>query len=310
MIRFGICFSGDFKGTNPLGDIGRKLPVYLRLLEFCQRQNWEVYVTTRKTYEKEGVFNGAWLFSSSDGKFVQVPEKIKIDIVYDRTGGGLFPPQGDSLRVVNVRKFKILCWDKWAAYKETGKYMPTTFWVGGKENLKAVLQKVGSAKVVLKPFNGLKGIGIFIGEAKAAYRFDFAKRKYIAQEFIDTSGGIENIVKGFHDLRVAIVNGKPVWCHVRTPKEGSLKANVAEGGTFTEVDYKKVPDAIKKIVDEISKDFYLKYDNPAYSLDFGMEKGKPFIFEINDQIGFPLPNAKGKDNFLNELINNFESKIT
>src|SRR4030043_181815 len=38
-------------------------------------------------------------------------------------------------------------------------------------------------------------------------------------------------------------------------------------------------------------------------------KGKVFIFEINDQIGFPKPFMKAKDIFLEELVENFKSKL-
>lgn len=303
--NIGICYSRRFEGENPLKTItGEKFPVYQKLFELFKNQAWNGYLVRKQSYLGEGEFDGGYEFK--DGKFQKTSDKIKIDLVYDRTGGVAFPPEGGSLKVVNIRAFKLLCWDKWLAYKKVGKYMPATFWVGDRENLKEVLPKIKTKIVVLKPVDGLKGIGIFIGPASAAKDFDFAGRKYIAQEFVDTSGGINQITKGFHDLRVAIVNGKPVWCHVRTPKEGSLKANVAEGGTLTEIDYEKVPDSIKKIVDTIAKNFYTKYDNPAYSIDFGMKKNKPFIFEINDQIGFPTWEMKNRETFLRELVRRFK----
>ena len=92
------------------------------------------------------------------------------------------------------------------------------------------------------------------------------------------------------------VNAKAVWCHVRVPVEGTYKSNAAQGGNLTEVDYKKVPQSVKEIVDTVSKKFYDKYDNPVYSLDFGIGKdGKPLIFEINDQIGFPKWGMKNRE---------------
>lgn len=309
MKRFGMCFSRDFeKNDDPLGHIGEKLPVYLRLLELCRKEGWEVYVLTRKTYKGNGIFEGAWLFNGGN-KFSVTTKPVKIDLVYDRSGGINFPPDNDKLDVVNRRNFKILCWNKWLAYKEIGKFMAKTFWVGKGENLPGVLDEIKTELVVLKPFNGLKGMGIYIGPKNKAKKFDLSNKKYIAQEFLDTSAGIPGIVTGIHDLRVAIANGKAVWCHVRTPMEGKLKANVAEGGTLTEIDYKIVPGSVKKIVDEISKYFYQQYDNPSYSIDFGIEKGKPFIFEINDQIGFPKWEMKNRDNFLKELVKNFKEKL-
>jgi glutathione synthase/RimK-type ligase-like ATP-grasp enzyme len=166
--------------------------------------------------------------------------------------------------------------------------------------------------VVLKPFNGLKGIGIFIGPKEDAMDFKFNKkyRPYIAQEFIDTSAGIAGIASGKHDLRVVIINGKVVWCHVRTPVGESFLANAAQGGNLTEVDYAKVPESVKTIVGKVSKLFLTKFDNPIYSLDFGIgEDGHPMIFEINDQIGFPKWEMKNREFFLTELILNFKRKL-
>ncbi|KKQ92543.1 MAG: hypothetical protein UT17_C0002G0206 [Candidatus Woesebacteria bacterium GW2011_GWB1_39_10] len=48
MIRFGMCFGKDFVGDNPLSHITVKRPVYIRLLELCQNQGWDVYVVTKK----------------------------------------------------------------------------------------------------------------------------------------------------------------------------------------------------------------------------------------------------------------------
>lgn len=309
--KVGICFSRQFEGIGPLDHIGPKRPVYIRLLKLCKKKGWGTFVLTRKTYKGKGVFEGCWKFV--DGKFECVAKPVKIDLVYDRSAGVHFPPEGDeSLIWVNKRDFKILAWDKWAAFQEVGECMPQTLFVEKESDLENVLSKIKTDWVVLKPFNGLKGFGVFIGPKVEALNFKFPKgyKRYIAQEFVDTSKGILGITKGMHDLRIAIVNGSPVWSHVRVPANGSFMANAAQGGTLTEVDYKKVPQAITNIVDKISKLFFEKYDNPIYSLDFGIGKnGKPYIFEINDQIGFPKWEMKQRDAFLNALVENFKQKI-
>jgi len=111
-------------------------------------------------------------------------------------------------------------------------------------------------------------------------------------------------------LRVVITNGRVVWCHVRTPARGEFTANVARGGTIREIDYQKqVPETVKKIVAKIAPIFYRQYDNPVFSLDFGMSPDGPRIFEINDRMGFPRWEMKNRDTFLNALIENFEMKL-
>ena len=306
----GICFSGDFAGCEPLSNIHIKRLVYQRLLELIQNNGFNSFVLTRKTYQGNSIFNGAWVFNK--GKFKITEERVKIDLVYDRVGGITFPPSCDQMLVVNRRDFKILSWDKWQTYKEIGKYMPKTFWVGELNNVSKVVNEVKTKNIVLKPFNSLKGNDIFIGKKEDLKFFKPERqgRKYILQEFVDTSCGIPNLTEGMHDLRVVIINNKVVWSHIRVPAKGTFLANAAQGGSLTEIDYEKVPKGVKKIVKDISNRFYKKYDNPVFSIDFGInEKGEPKIFEINDQIGLPRWEMKNRDVFLKALVENFKSKI-
>jgi len=160
-LRVGMCFSRPLKGNNPLGHIGKKLPVYLRLLELCQKKGWETFVLTRRTYQGKGVFAGSWQFKK--GKFYRLEKPVKIDLVYDRVAGMKFPPRLEpEMVVINQQDFKLVCYDKWLAYQKIGQFMPKTYWVGEKKNLASVLPQIKTSWVVLKPHNGLKGIGVFI----------------------------------------------------------------------------------------------------------------------------------------------------
>ncbi|KKS05534.1 hypothetical protein A2594_00820 [Candidatus Woesebacteria bacterium RIFOXYD1_FULL_41_28] len=308
--KVGICFSKELQGETPLSHIVGKLDVYIRLLKLMEVEGWDVYILTRKTYSGDGIFEGGWCFE--EGGFKLVKDKLKMDVVYDRTGGIDFPISGDSLEVINEREFKVLAWDKWATFKAIGKYMPQTLLVEEKKDLAKVLPEIKSDTVVLKPVNGLKGIGIYIGPKEGATGFEFSKKypRYVAQEFIDTDDGVPGVTDGMHDLRIVIVNGMPVWCHVRVPAEGSLLANAAQGGNLTEVDYQNVPDKIKRMVRAVTDIFSRKYSNPIYSLDFGIGKnGEPYIFEVNDQMGFPKWGMKNRDVFLREIIKNIKYRL-
>lgn len=308
MIRFGICFSRKFKGNNPLENIIEKRKVYLRLLEFCQDVGWETYVLTRRTYKKDGVFVGSWKYEG--GEFHPISDPVRIDVVYDRTAGLKFPPENEELIAVDNLKFKKFAWNKWEQYRLLKSYMAKTcLWPKGKNVLEEILSEISTDIVVLKPINGLKGNGIFIGGKRKALSFKRGDVDYIVQEFVDTKEGIKGITEGRHDLRVVIVNNHPVWCHVRTPVEGTYEANVARGGTINEVDFSHVPEEVKKIVREVAEKFYKRFDNPIYSVDFGVMKGKPYIFEINDSIGFPRWEMKNRDVFLKGLVENFKSRL-
>jgi glutathione synthase/RimK-type ligase-like ATP-grasp enzyme len=311
MIKFGMCFSREFDGVTPLSHIGKKLPVYLHLLELCQKEGWEVYVLTRKTYVGDGIFKGAWLYKN--GEFEKVIDAVKMNLVFDWVGSLSFPPKNEkNLRVVNTREFKELACDKWVTYHKLGDYMPKTFWVGVYKNTAKLIDQIKTDNVVLKPYDGLRGKGIFIGpkEKLKDFKPEGVSRKYILQEFVDTAKGIPGLTGGRHDLRVVVINGKAVWCHIRVPAGESFLANAAQGGNLTEIDYSEVPMSIKEIVNTISEIFYKEYDNPMFSLDFGIDPtGRPFIFEINDQIGFPRWEMKNRENFLQALVQNFSSKM-
>jgi glutathione synthase/RimK-type ligase-like ATP-grasp enzyme len=321
MKTVAIVFSTPLEHPDPLGRTGEKRPVYIELLRRCQKKGWQAVICTRKTYQGQGVFKGYWKLKEDDS-FEFVNEEIHVDLVYDRSGGRTFPPQNDSLIVVDNRAFKHLAWDKWKQYQEIGKYMPKTILID-KRNLQDQLSQLQTDWVVLKPTNGLKGFGIYIGPKEDALTFTFPDKftKYIACEFVETKNGIPGIANGRHDLRVVIINGKAVWSHVRIPPEGEYKANLSgrNGGTLKEIRVSDLPYSVLEIVKDVSQKFLDKYDNPIYSLDFGFdkqslplrgEKGKPWIFELNDQIGFPRPNMEAKDLFLEELVNNFASKLS
>lgn len=311
MFNFGMCFSKNFEGSDPLSHIGKKLPVYLRLFELSKNEGWGVFAVTKKTYTGDGKFNGVWGYKNNS--FQKVEETVKIDLVFDWTNGLEFPPKiNDGLRVVDCRDFKELCNSKWLMYEKLHNYMAKTFWIKSHAELIENLPQIKTNLVVLKPLYGLKGRGIYIIPKTEATSFEFkdGNTDYLMQEFIDTSHGIPGITSGLHDLRVVVINKKVVWCHVREPKIGKLKANVGQGGSLTEIDYSLVPSAVKEIVNKLSKEFYEDYDNPLYSLDFGIGKdGAPKLFEINDQIGFPTWEMKARDTFLKELVENFKSKI-
>jgi glutathione synthase/RimK-type ligase-like ATP-grasp enzyme len=214
MSSVGICFSGEPRVQDPLSHVGKKRPTYDRLLDLCIQKGWRTFVLTKKTYQGNSVFNGAWEYK--DKKLSWTDEVLTADIVYDRTGGIKFPLEADNLKVVNVREFKIFCWDKWAAYQRLKEYMSQTFWLEDLKELDSVIPQVKTDWIVVKPFNGLQGRSIYIGPKSGCkdFEYDPKYKKYVVQEFVDTSNGVEGVVGGMHDIRVAIVNGKPVWGHV------------------------------------------------------------------------------------------------
>lgn len=302
MKNIGLVFSKPLDFGDPLGVMGVKRPVYEELWQRCRDKNLNLVLVSTRGYLGNGNFSWFWEILPGKTKLIQSP--VKIDLAYDRSGGLTFPLNGDRLRVVDCLEFKKLAWDKWQTYQLLGDLMPKTV-------LMEDVAKIAGDWVVLKPVDGLKGKGIYIGPKKDIFKFTpLAGRKYLAQEFLDTSGGIKGITSRIHDLRLVVVNAKIVWSHLRTPPAGQFKANVAGGGELKEVETRLIPAQIREIAGKVADLFYRRFDNPIFSLDFGVGKdGRAFIFEINDQIGFPRPEMTVKDRFLEELVANFAGKI-
>ena len=312
MKNVAIVFSKDPNHLDPLEHIVSKRPVYEEFMQLGNQSGFHMIITTRHAYKGNGIFSSYWDVDTNNKIHLQKKE-VRVDLAYDRTGGLAFPLEQDSMIVVNTLEFKKISWDKWLMYEELETYMPKTFYVGEIENLIKVIDKVKSSLVVVKPIGGLGGRDIYIGPKDSALSFIPEKQNqlFIIQEFVETSGGINKITEGRHDLRVVCINNKIIWSHIRIPKIDSYLSNVKHGGELTEIDPSKLPEKILNTSREISKNFYKKYDNPLFSIDFGVDgKGNAVVFEINDQIGFPKTDMQNKNMFLDELIKNFKNKLS
>lgn len=151
-----------------------------------------------------------------------------------------------------------------------------------------------------------KGIIIDFPSNMGSVELDPTK-KYVLQEFVDTSKGIPSITSGHHDIRIIIVNGKITLTHVRTPQKGSFLANVAQGGSIREILPEDIPDFIKDIAKNIQSIIDTNFNFPLYSIDFGVQDQRtPFVFELNDQIGFPRENMRQHTDFIDGLLDSLE----
>lgn len=305
-------FGKKRKETDPFWNFGKKRSVYYDFFEKGLELGMECFLANGKeTYKRGLIFENILEYKGGE-VFRKIEKETKADVVYDRSGGTFFPSKEISSKVLNGIEFKKLCSDKFAMYKFLGEeYMRNTYSIENSENLEEILSKIDhDAKYFLKPKNGLGGKGIHFGYPKELLEFKLDKdTEYVLQEFIDTSLGIEGVVEGLHDLRVVFVNGKIVWAHVRSPKEGGFLSNVSQGGTILEISSKDIPDKILEKARLIQEKIEQEYGKVIFSIDFGVEKGEPFVFELNDQIGFPTEKMASKEFFIDELYEALLSKI-
>lgn len=304
--NFIVYYRKEKSPPDPFLAFGKKRNVYHSLfLAGFQRKHAMFISSGEDAYLGNGRFKN--LLQYDGEKFIPYVGEIMADAIFDRSGGMKFPSDELDGKVLNMISFKKLCSDKFATFECIGEWMAQTYLIDNSKKLKECLKNFSDDDIiVLKPIDGMQGKNILIQAVSDFMNIELKKGKYVLQEFVDTSCGIEGVVSGRHDLRVIIVNGKTVLCHVRTPKEGGYLANVALGGSIAEVPLKKIPSAVVDVVKSIQQIIDVKFNIPVYSVDFGVSNGRPYIFEINDQIGFPDDSMENRDKFINGIIDSLE----
>lgn len=287
--------------ADPFFEFGEKRAVWYELFRRAERAGLEMYVSSGEDAYL-GNYNFKNILKYQKGTFIPQTGEIKADAIFDRSASDFFPEKEINSKVLNGREFKDLCWDKNLTYKLLQDFMPRSFKICNRQDLSIGLKQFNQNElVVLKPAKDLGGKGIHIDYPKSLANIEL-EREYILQEFVDTSAGIEGVTHGRHDLRIAFVNGKIVWAHVRMPKKGSYLANVAQGGTIKEILLKDIPSYVSNTIASIQKKIDAKFDKPIYSIDLGVVGGKAYVFEINSHIGFPRSDMQNVGNFIDAIV--------
>ncbi len=277
------------KGTKPFKtrNSGRVWTIFSRK---ARKYGLNVFLAHHREY-KDGKLVKCW---HKENKKWKIVKDQPIDIIYSRFAGSIYRQNKvnkkalkfklDMAKNVTMINHPILddfCWDKRVVSETFPQYTPKTFVVNTLHGLKIVLSKIKTKKIILKPRYGTLGKKVLVVDREKLPKK--IEKNTLVQEFIDTSKGIKGITKGVHDMRVIMINGKIDHIHVRTPKDGLLKANVALGGSKKFVDKKKVPRKAKIISKKVDKLFKGLYPR-VFSVDFLFnEKGMPYIVECNSQ---------------------------
>lgn len=303
-----VMFYGKEKAfrKDPFRDKGKKRAVYYYFFQRGSKLGFDMYlVMGRKKYLGGLKFDRPLFFNPAKETFEIFNQVIRADAILDKSGGTEFPPSAIGDKVLDNRKFKLICWNKILMYKYLNGFSPSSYGVKNlgemKKNLKFFKE---NELAVLKPARGLKGKDVQINYPSKLLQIkgiDYS-RGWVLQKFVDTSGGIPGLIKGKHDLRIAAVNGKIVFSHVRQPLSACNVANVAQGGSIKEITIDKIPKRILGKAKRLQKKIDADFDKPLYSMDFGVQSGDPFVFEINDTIGFPSEKMKCYKKFINSVL--------
>jgi len=263
---------------------------YQLFSKYCARRQVYIIIIRGSSYLGNMSFSAGWYFDKK-GILQEVEGPFEVDLIMNKSGTK--QTFDNEAKVLNFPFLESICSDKLKTYKHFASIMPLTVpFIPG--HFKDVLAQINTAKIILKPTNGAAGRGILVVDRDQAIPSALGtKESYLAQAFIDTSKGIPGVIEGTHDIRLFIYNGVIGLAYTRTPKQGSLLANISLGGSMQPVDIHCLPNSLIEASKQI--DMLFAHCKPRfYSADFMYENGtKPYLVELNSRPGFPSTDFAG-----------------
>ncbi len=235
-----------------------------------------------------------------DGKVVyrRLDEVFKVDILYDKNR---FPMS--DLPKLNPDVFREICNDKYLSYLFAPDLHSRSYLLRNESELKTFRMGHNGVRLALKELDSYGGQKVFVGQFEK-YGDDL-EFPILAQEFIDTSGGIPanegGLTDEMHDVRVGLFDGKPICGLLRIPAKGSLKSNMSQGGSVRELYVREIPQELVKKTAVLNERFGVD-GHRFFSADWGFDKvsGEWKLFEMNDTPGLSHCSEEGPaaDEFL------------
>ncbi len=303
-----VYFTKKEVAADPYAHIPERREIYWAIFREGMGRGFDMYLGVKPTIHHGGMEFENVLFFTGE-KFELKKERIRFDAIYDRSPRKNFPSPDIDKKTLNSLAFKKLSNNKDKTYELLKEYMPKTFPLSSVKDFEKALASFGPKEMaVFKPVDGFGGKGVIITMAEnLSPSLLLPEKKYILQKFIDTQNGVPGLTSGHHDLRIVIINGKPIMLQVREPQSGGLLANMSQGGICSEFPYDKAPSSVRAIVSKVHPLIDTAYSFPMYSIDFGIDAdGMPYIFEINDQIGLKAITGKNKEDLCKNLIDSLE----
>lgn len=262
----------------------------------------EMYRASFEWYDKsKNIFKKSWAYRNK--KWIKIEKPIKPDLIFDKISGerdfSLFDQKMEILskvKIFNNPIFRTILDNKLSQYMILGDFMSKSYLVNSRKELKNVIKKIKSSKVVLKPLYGSGGFGIIIDEKNKIFSNEISY-PVLAQEFIKSTKGIPGFskTKEVSDLRMIFMNHKMIYALSRIAKGESLFTNFHQGATAVLVPEKNISSRTKEVSRKIVERLSI-FPEANYSLDFMFDdSGKPILVEMNTTPGFDLLNVIGDE---------------
>lgn len=293
MILFG---KSNWEKAKPFSNTDYQYS-YEYFYDLCKENDIQMYRASYQWYDYDKhIFKYAWVYEGEGGNWRKV-ENVSPDLIYDKTKSRTEVYYKKELMreaypFINDLNFTKIVDDKFVTSLIFPEYSKKNWLVKSQDELKKILPKLNTAKIVIKPISESGGKGVHIIEKTAAESVALTEEN-IVQEFIDSSLGVPGVSDKMHDLRLVFVGNKLIYAYIREPKEGSFLANLAQGGKLIIVPKDKLPKSLEPIIERINEAFD-SFAVRILAVDFMFdEKQKPWIVELNSMPGlFFTPEEK------------------
>jgi ribosomal protein S6--L-glutamate ligase len=164
--------------------------------------------------------------------------------------------------------------------------LPKTVFSNYSKNVKAIIDHVGGAPVVIKLLEGTQGLGVVLADNQNSAEsileaFNGLQARVIVQEFIEEAKGA--------DIRAFIVDGVVVGAMKRQGKEGEFRSNLHRGGSANIIE---LSDEEENAALKAAKALGLG----VAGVDLLQSERGPLILEVNSSPGLEgIEAATGKD---------------
>lgn len=150
----------------------------------------------------------------------------------------------DGIRKANNKTYTA------AMFGSGSDIIPETHVSKNKEYLLRVVKESKNDKMILKPLDGFGGSGVILLETKASQSINSLLDFYIngqkEQKYVILQEYVEGADEG--DVRIMMLNGKPIGAMKRIPSEGDARSNVNAGGSVAKHNLTKTE---KKICEQV-----------------------------------------------------------
>lgn len=271
---------------------------YEYFYSLCQKNGVRMYRASYQWYDyQKHIFKYAWVFKKRGGNWERV-YNIRPDLIYDKTKARAEVYYKKELiaknySFINDLNFTRIIDDKFITSLLFKKWSKRSWIVKNNNDLRNILPKITTNKVVLKPISESGGKDIQIVSRNDIFKKIKISQPRIVQDFIDSSKGIPGVNRGMHDLRLVFINNEIVYSYIREPRKGNYLANLAQGGSLKIVTKSNLPIELAPIV-AYANDIFQTFSPRIYSIDFMFDgNGKPWVIELNSMPGlYFTPNEK------------------